>query len=143
MNNKQSKKRTIEEDDDNQQQPPVKKQKTLTSKKQTRVVKLERKNGKVIQDCDVYIGRAINRGGWKLSKSKWHNPYKGNNTLEQYREYVTAKPELMNALNELDGKILGCWCKKKGNEPCHGDVLVQLLKESKKTKQEEEHDDTN
>lgn len=113
----------------------VKKRKTeqqqtaQTNRKRTRVVKLQRKNGVVIQDCEVYIGRAMFRGGWKLKKSIWANPYKGSDTLDQYREHVTSKPELMSALHELDGKVLGCWCKKNGNEPCHGDVLVQLLKE--------------
>ena len=41
----------------------------------TSVVKLSRVNGKVIQDCDVYIGRACFRGGWNLPASKWANPY--------------------------------------------------------------------
>ena len=30
-------------------------------------------------------------------------------------------------LDELDGKILGCWCKPG---PCHGDVLIKLFKET-------------
>ena len=32
--------------------------------------------------------------------------------------------ELINDLHELDGKILGCWCKPK---PCHGDVIAELV----------------
>lgn len=32
----------------------------------------------------------------------------------------------MAALSELKGKTLGCWCKPN---PCHGDVLLTLLKE--------------
>jgi hypothetical protein len=32
----------------------------------------------------------------------------------------------MKALFELKGKILGCWCHPL---PCHGDVLVKLIKE--------------
>ena len=105
--------------------------------KATRVVKIQRKNGKVIQDCDVYIGRAYNRGGWHLKASKWANPYKGKNTLPDYRKYVEGKPELMNSLHELEGKVLGCWCKVKPSDPCHGDVLVQLLKEHQKKKEEQ------
>jgi hypothetical protein len=39
-------------------------------KQETKVVKLKRKNGIIIQDCDVYIGRSCFMGGWKLQKSK-------------------------------------------------------------------------
>lgn len=39
------------------------------------IVHLKRSNGVVVQDCDVYIGRACNMGGWRLSQSKWYNPY--------------------------------------------------------------------
>lgn len=35
----------------------------------------------------------------------------------------------MQDLHELKGKILGCCCKRKGYEPCHGDVLVRMLNE--------------
>ena len=32
--------------------------------------------GVVVQDCDVYVGRKLFMGGWKLKQSKWHNPFK-------------------------------------------------------------------
>lgn len=32
----------------------------------------------------------------------------------------------MRSLHELDGKILGCFCKP---DKCHGDVLIKLLNE--------------
>jgi hypothetical protein len=38
--------------------------------------------------------------------------------------YVGFIPELILALPELSGKVLGCWCKP---ERCHGDVLSKLL----------------
>ena len=81
---------------------------------------------------DVYIGRP----------SKWGNPFthindgktmakfvvgSRNEAIERYREWITegeGKP-LLNDLNELKGKKLGCWCKPKS---CHGDVLVELVK---------------
>jgi hypothetical protein len=69
---------------------------------------------------DVYIGRP----------SKWGNPFKvgaGGFTrdaaIRMYEDYVTGRPELMAALPELRGKVLGCYCAPK---PCHGDVLVRL-----------------
>ena len=81
------------------------------------------------EEFDVYIGRP----------SKWGNPFshKGGtkaqfrvDTREQavacYRKWVLEQPELMEALPELRGKTLGCWCAPKA---CHGDVLLELLGE--------------
>lgn len=34
---------------------------------------------------------------------------------------------LLKAIPELEGKVLGCWCKKKPTDVCHGDVLVELV----------------
>lgn len=42
---------------------------------QTTVVRIRMERGKVVQDCDVYIGRACNMGGWRLRQSKWANPF--------------------------------------------------------------------
>ena len=62
-------------------------------------------------------------------QSKWHNPFPIKNnrekSLDKYKKYIKKNKELINQLNELDGKILGCWCKPS---PCHGDILVKLLK---------------
>lgn len=75
---------------------------------------------------DVYIGRG----------SKWGNPFshKSGTTaqfvvasrdeaIERYRSYIADRSELMEALHELKGKTLGCFCKPAG---CHGDVLAEL-----------------
>lgn len=68
---------------------------------------------------DVYIGRP----------SKWGNPFVigGDGTREQviekYRAWLLQQPELMAALPELRGKVLGCWCAPRA---CHGDVLVEM-----------------
>lgn len=77
---------------------------------------------------DVYIGRP----------SKWGNPFShlaSDKTIAQflvasreeaiarYEEWLLAQPELVAALPELRGKVLGCWCAPK---PCHGEVLVRL-----------------
>jgi|TARA_B110000305_G_C19258308_1_gene548238 hypothetical protein len=79
-------------------------------------------------EYDVYIGRP----------SKWGNPYSSKTgTLAKYRvgskseaisnyeTYLESNEPLIKELVELNGKILGCWCKPK---PCHGDVLVKLIK---------------
>ena len=71
---------------------------------------------------DVYIGRP----------SKWGNPFvigkDGTRTevIRKYEQYIRSKPDLLFQLEELDGKILGCWCSPL---PCHGDVLIRLLNE--------------
>ena len=81
----------------------------------------------------VYIGRP----------SKWGNPYKMNDPLlpvglsregkrraviQQYREWLLGNPDLMQALPELKGKDLVCWCSPL---PCHGDVLLELANKEK------------
>lgn len=102
----------------------------------TRVVHLKRKGGIEVEGCDIYIGRAIRMAGWNLPTSKWSNPFRlkdyGNDrqkVLDIYEAHVRAKPELMASLGELEGKVLGCWCAPL---PCHGDVLIKLLAETKK-----------
>jgi len=71
-------------------------------------------------EYDIYIGRP----------SKWGNPFSigidgtRKEVIEKYEKYILGNKELMNDLHELEGKILGCWCKPKA---CHGDVLVKLI----------------
>ena len=43
--------------------------------KETTVVRIRMERGVVVQDCEVYIGRACNMGGWRLRQSKWANPF--------------------------------------------------------------------
>lgn len=96
--------------------------------KPTTVVRMKRSGGKVVQDCDVYIGRACHYGGWNLQESIWHNPftvakYGRDQVLRLYEERVRNSPFLMSKIHELRGKRLGCWCKPL---PCHGDILVNI-----------------
>ena len=48
--------------------------------------------------------------------------------IEKYRIYILDRlknePNLVIELNNLRGKCLGCWCHP---EPCHGDVLIDIL----------------
>ena len=93
----------------------------------TRIVNLNK------EPYDIYIGRG----------SKWGCPYtiikdrptlakeivdSKEKALSKYKEYVLNSPELMGNLDELDGKTLGCFCKP---EPCHGDVLLELIAQKK------------
>lgn len=95
---------------------------------ETKVVRIRRRNNKIIQDCDIYIGRRCFNGGWQLPTSKWHNPfptskYTREESIRLYREYIVDRPDLLRSLPLLRGKTLGCWCKPLA---CHGDVLKEL-----------------
>jgi hypothetical protein len=67
-------------------------------------------------------------------QSVFANPFKvgkdgsREQVLDMYKAYITDKldedPVLRQVLLELEGKNLGCWCHP---EPCHGDVLLELL----------------
>lgn len=76
---------------------------------------------------DVYIGRP----------SKWGNPFSFNpkskaetivrsrgEAISRYEEWIKTQPELLAALPELKGKVLGCWCAP---QRCPGEVLVRLV----------------
>ena len=78
-----------------------------------------------VNKYDVYIGRP----------SKWGNPFEigkdgsREEVIQKYKNWIIEQPHLLMSLNELDGKILGCWCSPK---PCHGDVLVELVNSTKR-----------
>ncbi len=81
--------------------------------KPTTLVRIRRSGGLVVQDCDVYIGGRVTMGGWNLSASKWDNPYKVGTTQEVLALYEVhiRESNLINDIDELRGKELGCWCK--------------------------------
>lgn len=96
-----------------------------------RVIHIQHIPDEVSRDDVVYIGRRNNRYG--LLGSKWQNRFriaKGHTreeAIEQYRKWFTetiSMGELWEALPELRGKVLACWCAP---QPCHGDVLIELL----------------
>ena len=85
--------------------------------RETRVINIKRDEK---PDNYTYIGRG----------SKWGNPFVMNSqsnrdvVVKLYKEYIENKKELMNDLEELRGRTLGCYCKPL---KCHGDVLIELL----------------
>ena len=79
---------------------------------------------KWIQDeNNIYIGRRTK----ELQGSKWGNPYKiqkpGDRIIAVllYKRYL-QESGLLNCIDELKGKTLGCWCAPK---LCHGVILHQ------------------
>ena len=71
---------------------------------------------------DVRIDRA----------TKWGNPFSigkdGNReeVISKYETYIMNRPDLIQALPELIGKTLGCWCKPL---KCHGDILKIMVED--------------
>jgi hypothetical protein len=85
----------------------------------------------------VYIGRNMTCYVKGAEKSKWHNPFHAkklclDTCLQLYYTHICSKPELLNSLRELEGCVLGCWCKPNA---CHGDVLVYLYNQLKQSNQ--------
>lgn len=89
---------------------------------------------------DVYIGRG----------SKWGNPFTHKQgtkaefivetreeAVKKFEEWFLERPQLIReAYEELNGKVLGCFCKPQA---CHGDVICKyvntldrVMEESKK-----------
>ena len=88
---------------------------------------------------NYYIGSAgivfINKERFPKKTSLFHNPFKidKDNTREdvikKYKKYIKQKikndNKFKNELLNLKNKNLGCWCHP---EPCHGDVLLKIIK---------------
>jgi hypothetical protein len=64
--------------------------------------------------------------------SMWGNPFHTGEdgtreeVIAKYEAWIRSRPVLLAAIPQLTDKILGCWCAPK---PCHGDVLIKLVKE--------------
>ncbi len=90
------------------------------------VVDIHKKDG-IRPEFDIYIGRRVR---WLdfTSDTKWGN-YWGRD-LSKYERM--ARLHLWDDLEELEGKILGCWCittDKTYPVKCHGQILMKLLRE--------------
>lgn len=68
-------------------------------------------------------------------KTKWGNPFvvgrdgTREECIIQFENWVEEQPHLMQALHELKGKRLGCWCHPQA---CHGDILARLADSQRK-----------
>jgi hypothetical protein len=95
-----------------------------------RVVNLRR------EEYDVYIGRGKNGNAHienaEVGERGWlGNPYTvedfgRQNSIQKFRDAFSDRLEADDAFREavrdLDGKTLGCFCKPKD---CHGDVIAE------------------
>jgi hypothetical protein len=73
-------------------------------------------------DTQVYIGRP----------TKWGNPFvigrdgSREEVIEKYMDWFITQQHLIDALHELKGKNLVCWCAPCS---CHGDFLLEISNE--------------
>jgi hypothetical protein len=90
-----------------------------------------REHRPIIPPGAVYIGRRNAKYG--LPPSKWANPFRPSSPTEHeaviamYERWLRRQLHLMEALHELRGLDLVCWCAPL---PCHGDVLLRLANET-------------
>lgn len=62
--------------------------------------------------------------------SDWGNPFllPGDGDREMviahYQQYLLWRPTLLKRLQELKGKVLGCWCHP---QKCHGDAIIEVM----------------
>lgn len=92
-------------------------------------------------EFDVYIGRIPGGLG------EWGNPFSSKPhsnavvlvkddamAVKYHKEWIDGErkipgltPPTKERIKEvLKGKVLGCWCKQHGDEPCHGDTLSSI-----------------
>jgi len=77
----------------------------------------------------IYVGRAMNRGGWHLAQSPFASPFSPGRdgsreeVVAKYRTYLLDRPDLLAMLPDLRGHRLGCWCVP---EICHATVVAEL-----------------
>lgn len=110
--------------------------KALSPEQRQRVVHVNR------QKFDIYIGRQYQR---RFRQSDWANDFRlDDDTLYGHletevekrqlclmhytKDLLTQHRDLLVRLPELEGKTLGCWCRKEHDSDvlCHGLVLVAL-----------------
>jgi hypothetical protein len=99
-------------------------QSTLTGEPKTELVNVERygKEGVCMIDRDTQFGNP-----YRLKKDG--GEYTREESVREYEKWFKNKmkndPDFKNAVDELRGKTLGCWCKPK---KCHGDIILAYLR---------------
>lgn len=76
-------------------------------------------------DRYVYVGRPTKWGNPFSHKSNTkaiHKTDTREEAVRRYEDYLIANRELIAALVELKGKVLGCWCSPK---LCHAQILAK------------------
>lgn len=82
---------------------------------------------------DIYIGRGSIYGNPfthiknKKTKAEFIVSTRAD-AITAYKNWVLTQPQIINNLEFLRGKRLGCFCAPKS---CHGDILIELLNKKK------------
>ena len=82
---------------------------------------------------NVYVGRESENDALKNEECKWGNPFRlqeyksREKVVELYRAHVLKNEEMLAGIEDLHGKVLGCWCSPCR---CHAEVLHELAKNS-------------
>ena len=115
---------------------PIAIQVAMTTENRACVVCVRIQGGVEVQGCDVYVGRGCTMGGHNRKPSVLGNPFKVGmpdiDTVEDaimaywYHLHDPKQTHLLEYARTLKGLVLGCHCKKKGHEPCHGDVVLYI-----------------
>jgi len=95
--------------------------------------------------CEIYIGRPTEWGNPythisdKETKAEFVVPTR-KDAIQKYEEYLLSS-ELIDKVQSLKGKVLGCWCVSEirdgssKNPVCHGEVIARILNQDFFTKQ--------
>ena len=106
-------------------------------------IQRERIKGWKMPHNAIYVGRASKWGNpWRIGE---RHPADGHRltreeVIELYRNNIQQMLKtrrfdgsfILN-LEELKGKDLACWCSL--NEPCHADILLEILKVKERKEQ--------
>jgi hypothetical protein len=92
-------------------------------------------NVKYTNDFDVLIARPSKWGNpWSHKKYAFAKHVKNREiALQKYKEYLLQNKELMDDIESLRGKKLGCYCinssEVKVGDPyvCHGQIIIEIL----------------
>ena len=92
---------------------------------------------------DVYIGRGQNgrhmlsvakpgKRGWLGNPFTLENHHRGASIAkfrEAFEDKLDRDSEFREAVKELEGKTLGCWCQSVDEQgpPCHGEVIAEWV----------------
>jgi len=95
-------------------------------------------------ETDVYAGRGPNgrdmlsvgqpgKRGWLGNPFSLDDGHSREESVEKFRDAFYDKlerdPEFREAVHDLDGDTLGCWCQRLDNDApaCHAEVIAEYL----------------
>jgi len=97
---------------------------------ETRVVHCKREQFTKYIGRPSILGNPYSHKAGTLAQYKTASVEEACSSYESYaRERIKSDPLFRSEILACYGETLGCWCKVRGHEPCHGDVIVKLISE--------------